>query len=99
MRCKACLLTRRLTRKAPLSRHTQGRDVLGRDVLPQASGRLWPGSSAPETPSAAGLERRVCCAADIPVTVEVGPKRGKRRSEQRSWPPTGPEYGPEYGPI
>jgi hypothetical protein len=99
MRCKACVLTRRLANKAPLLPHAQGRDVLGRDVLPQASGRLWPRSSAPETLSAAGLERRVSCAADIPVTVEVGRKRGERRSEQRSWPPTGPEYGPEYGPI
>ena len=67
MHCKACLLVRRLMDKAPLSRHAEGRDVLGWDVLPLACGRLRPGSSAPETPRAAGVERRVPCAADIPV--------------------------------
>ena len=67
--CKACLLARRLMNKAPVSRHAEGRDVLGWDVLPLACGRLRPGSSAPETPRAAVVERRVPCAADIPVTV------------------------------
>ena len=69
LRCKACLLVRRLTNKAPLSRHAECRDVLGWDVLPQACGRLWLGSNVPETPSAAGVERRIPCAADIHVTV------------------------------
>ena len=67
MQCKACIFARRLMNKAPLSRHAEGRDVLGWDVLPLACGRLRPGSSAPETPRAAGVERRVPCAADIPV--------------------------------
>ena len=41
----------------------------GQDVLPQACGRLWLGSNVPETPSAAGVARRIPCAADIHVTV------------------------------
>ena len=70
LRCNACsLITRRWTNQAPLSRQAEGRDALGRDVLPLACGRLRPGSSASETPSAAGVERRVPCAADIPLTV------------------------------
>ena len=69
LRCKARLLVRRLTNKAPLSRHAECRDLLGWDVLPQACGRLWLGPNVPETPSAAGVERRFPCAADIHVTV------------------------------
>jgi hypothetical protein len=40
LRCEACLLTRRLNPKELLSRHAEGRDVLGWDVLSLACGRL-----------------------------------------------------------